>query len=170
MATGLEAVDGLRTATITVLDAVARDAMQHGCSPIHLWPQLATRIVASARTSAGPEEWASRMLRGMRITNPGPVTSAAISDLVTAIGTSPRDRSLWLSLVERECGFLVASLRAARDEKRAAWEAENPEAAAKAKAARKPRKGKAETQQTAPTEGATDPTTTENEQETLWKP
>lgn len=169
MTTGLDAVEGLRVATISVIDAVARDAMKHGCSPLSLWPQLSTRIVASARTSAGPEEWTSRLLRGMRITNAGPATAAAITDLVHLVGPSSRDRSLWLSLVEREAGFLVASIRATREEKRAAWEAENPEAAERAKASRKPRKGKASAESTTdqPAAPAAEPTT---EQETLWKP
>lgn len=105
--------EGLRNATVDVVDAIARDAIFWGANPIKLWTQVSTRIVAAARTSTSPQEWASRLLRSLRIENASLPCSRAIEHLVIAVGP---DSDAWLTMVEREVGYLVAAVRVRRDD------------------------------------------------------
>lgn len=131
----------LRAATVKVVDVLAKDAIFWGANPLKLWDQVATRIRSSARQSTSPQEWGSRMLRGLRVTTPSVASSQALTELAAAVGPSTKIASAWLQMVERETGFLIAEVRASREEKKAQREAER--AASGEAEAPKARKGRA---------------------------
>ncbi len=110
--------DKLRHATVDVVDAVAKDAIRHGCSPLKLWIQMSTRIIAASRTSTGPQEWSSKLMRAMRIVSPSMLCSQAVDHLAVIVGSKNRDIDAWLTMVEREAGFIIASVRVRREERK----------------------------------------------------
>lgn len=160
MTTAMEEA-GLRRLTEQAIDAIAKDAIRWGTNPIKLWTQVSTRIVAAVRTSVSAEEWGSAMLRSLRIQTPNVKTSTALADLAAAVGPTRRERDAWLSMVEREAGFLVAAIRAERDAAKAEREAGKET---------KPRRSRAKAQAAQPpTETTTDaPPTPEDGQKDMF--
>lgn len=132
--------DLLRFATIEVVDRVSRDAMRWGANPLKLWGQVSTRIIAAARTSTGAHEWSSKLMRSLRIESPSRESSRAIGELVAAVGL---DSDAWLSLVEREAGYIIAAVRVRRDDRgrvcRSVHNEVNPKTKAKPKPKPKPK-------------------------------
>jgi formylmethanofuran dehydrogenase subunit B len=114
-----EEMDVLRAATVDLIDAVAREAIMWGCNPLKLWPQITTRLAASARTCTTPAEFSHRMLRAMRVASPGLAVAKAADRLVTLVGPGHAETDAWLTMVERETSYLVAAVRIRREEKKA---------------------------------------------------
>lgn len=114
--------DDVREKLVHFLDAVARDAVRGGVSPIKLWPQVQSRIVVAARTTSTPQEWATKVLRGMRVDAPSQATCEHLHELVHAIDNA----AYWLDDVEREAAFLVAEVRELKARKKEAAASKKP--------------------------------------------
>lgn len=117
----------LRDRTIEVLLAARREYLQTpGVNVLKHWDQIQDRLRAAARTSCGPEEWWTALLRSLRVGAASKSSSVSLAALVETVRRLGAARE-WLDLLERETGFLMASARLAseqRKEKRAALEAE----------------------------------------------
>lgn len=109
----------LRTLTVEFLLDLYRQAIRSGWSALDLWDQMSTRLRAAARTSAGPDEWTSAMLRSLKQPGPGKDSSGSLIDL-TAQVREWACASAWLDLLEREHGLLIAMARKLNEERRAA--------------------------------------------------
>lgn len=114
----MEKVEARRQATIKLLGALRSQYLKTpSCSPLKHWEQLATRSRAAARTSAGLEEWLTSMCRTLQIDTPDSWVSGAALALQSHLA-SQRDVDEWLEMVDRENGFLMATLRAEADERK----------------------------------------------------
>jgi hypothetical protein len=162
--------DGLRAITVDVLDHVARLAIRHGVKPMKLWDMVQTRMRSAARRSGNAEQWCSHLLRGMLVTTPDAAASYAIDSLVAAVGPDAIVRREWLQLIQLEGTYLLARLRVRREDKKAAYAAQQAEEAAivagdtddpKPTKARKSRAKKTDTKTETPAQPA-------EEQPTLW--
>lgn len=96
-------------ATVRMLDAARRDYLQTtGASPLRQYEQLSNRARSAARTSATVAEWATALLRGLRIAAPSSWTSSALADLREAVAGR---NDAFLALVESEWGLLIAEVQ-----------------------------------------------------------
>lgn len=112
-------LDDKRQATIKLLGCLRMQYLRTpSCSPMKHWEQLATRSRAASRTSANLAEWLTSMCRTLQIDTPDNWTSSAASALQSLL-QSPRDVDQWLEMVDRENGFLMATLRVEADQRRA---------------------------------------------------
>ena len=111
-------LERLRTMTVELLLDLYRQALQAGWNPLDLWDQISNRLRAAARTTTSPEEWASQMLRSLKIAAPNKYSSASLADLAAHV----RERGwarVWLDLLGREHGYLVALARKLNEERKA---------------------------------------------------
>lgn len=109
----------LRTLTVEFLLDLYRQALQNGWNALDLWDQVTNRMRAAARTSAGPDEWTSAMMRSLKISSPSKDSSTSLLDLTSCVrewGCA----SAWLDLIDREFGLLTAMARKVNEERRAA--------------------------------------------------
>lgn len=104
-----------REATIKLLGALRSQHLKSpSCSPLKHWEQLATRSRAAARTSANLPEWITSMCRTLQLDTPDNWVSGACLALQSLL-PNQRDVDEWLEMVDRENGFLMATLRAEAD-------------------------------------------------------
>lgn len=112
-------MDDKRKATVKLLGCLRMQYLRTpSCNPMKHWEQLATRSRAASRTSANLPEWLTTMCRSLQIDAPDNWTSLAASALQGLL-PSQRDADDWLEMVDRENGFLMASLRVEADQRRA---------------------------------------------------
>lgn len=100
----------LRWATVRVLLALRSEYLRTGANALKHWEQLQSRMRAAARMTTTPEEWVTRMQRGLQIPTTSSSLSSAMAALSDEVATLPRP-SVWLDLVEREHGYLMAMAR-----------------------------------------------------------
>jgi hypothetical protein len=116
----------LREVTVGALLAIRSEYLKTpGCSVLKHWDQMSDRMRAAARTSAGPEEWVTAMLRSLQISAAGKYSSRSLDRLVE---TARPMRADWLRLVEAEFGYLVAKARLDAETRRERREASKAEA------------------------------------------
>lgn len=111
-------MDGLRDQVVQVLDALRRDALRAGLSPLKQYDQIATRMQVSARTAETVGEWATDMQRRLQIASPSNSLSSEVLSLQAAIKVASDDgpsvadvTSELLDVVVREHGYFIARLR-----------------------------------------------------------
>lgn len=110
----------LQTLTMHVLLELRALFLASGASPLSHWDQIESRLQASTRTSASVEEWLTSMKRGLRlVTTSSSLSSAAVrlADEVALLG--PRGALVWLDMVSREVGYLMAITRLEAEDRRA---------------------------------------------------
>jgi hypothetical protein len=101
----------LVTLTVEVL-LVMRSAYlgTAGASALKNWDILQSRMRSAARTTASPEEWATKLQRDLQIPSLTSSSCRALVDLVHEV-TERGCRSEWLDLLDREHGYLIALTR-----------------------------------------------------------
>ena len=112
-------MDGLRELIVAVLDAMRRDALKSGLSPLKQYDQIASRMQIAARTAATVGEWATDMLRRLQIASPSNSLSSEILALDAAVRVVADDSSTTadsvaseiMDVVVREHGYFIARLR-----------------------------------------------------------
>lgn len=83
------------------------------------WELLLTRMRASARVSASPEEWWTHMTRRLQIGSPSSSASKTCFELAARVRELSA-ASEWLDLIEREHGYLMAKARLISEQRREA--------------------------------------------------
>lgn len=115
----------LRTLTVEVMLALRAAYLgSPGANALKHWDLLRTRLLSAVRTSQTPEEWVTSMCRRLQLPTLNSSASSAVADLADHV----RERgnaSDWLSLVEREHGYLMALTRRAAEQRREAREKES---------------------------------------------
>lgn len=113
-------MDGLRELIVAVLDAMRRDALKSGLSPLKQYDQIASRMQIAARTAATVGEWATEMLRRLQIASPSNSLSSEILALDAGVRLAAQDDpqngadlvvSEMMDTVIREHGYFIARLR-----------------------------------------------------------
>ena len=106
-----QAKEQLRDRTVdVVLELRAEYLRTPSVNVLRHWDQIQDRMRIAARTSAGPEEWATSIARALRLGPPRPPLAKAIFELASDVherGCS----DAWLDLVEREFGYVMAKAR-----------------------------------------------------------
>lgn len=114
----------LRTQTVEVLLEIRSAYLRtSGVSVLKHWDQIQDRLRASARTTTGPEEWATSMARSLRLDSP----NLRYSESLLALTHEVHDRKCaneWLELLEREYAFLIVMTRAMAEQRKEAREAQ----------------------------------------------
>ena len=111
----MDSLEQKREATIRLLGALRSQYLKSpSCSPLKHWEQLATRSRAAARTSASLPEWITSMCRTLQLDTPDSSVSGACLALQSLL-QGQKDVDEWLEMVDRENGFLMATLRAEAD-------------------------------------------------------
>jgi hypothetical protein len=123
-----EQLEDLRNKTIEVLLEFRRMylAEYRGSVALKHWEHLETRCLSAARRSENPDEWATLMMKGLRLQGVSSSASRALVDLGSTVKENGWQTS-WLDMVEREVGLLMALARELA-EKRAEEKAEAKEA------------------------------------------
>jgi len=126
VAVSKEEKERLRTLTVeAILDLRSEYLRTPGCNVMKHWDQIADRLRAAARSSASPEEWCTAMRRSLQLSSPSKASSASCFELVSVV-TEGNQASDWLTLLEAEWGYLMASARLISDKrKEARLDAEN---------------------------------------------
>jgi hypothetical protein len=96
-------VESLLTLRSAYLRTGQANALKH-------WDILQSRARAAARTTASPEEWATKLQRDLQIPSLSSLASSVLVELVHVV-TELGARSEWLDLIEREHGYLIALAR-----------------------------------------------------------
>ena len=114
--------------TVDVVLEVRRQYLAAGANALRHWDQITERVRSATRTTTGPEEWMTKLLRDLQIGSPSSATAAAIEALTeTARKYGVR---AWLALVEAEYAFIVARARRMAEERATArLAAQAPDAA-----------------------------------------
>lgn len=118
--------------TVDVVMAVRAQYLAGGANAIKHWPQITDRMRAATRTTEGPEAWATKIMRDLKLPAPSKDTAAALEALVEFVRRGgERGTRAWLATVEAESMFIIAKAqrlaeerRSARDARAAAAEAE----------------------------------------------
>lgn len=101
----------LVTLTVEVLLVMRSAYLQTGsANSMKNWEILQSRARAAARTSASPEEWATKLQRDLQVASLRSSSCQALVDLVHEV-TERGCRSEWLDLLDREHGYLIALAR-----------------------------------------------------------
>lgn len=95
-----------------------------GANALKHWDQLQERMRAAARTTASPEEWATKMRRDLNLSAPSSLGSKVFVELVHEV-TERNARRDWLDMVEREHGYLIALSRLSAEKRKEARETTN---------------------------------------------
>lgn len=106
-----EQKERLRTSTVEVL-LVARSAYlgTPGANALTHWELLGNRALAASRTSGTPEEWGTQLFRSLQVPSLLSSGCSAFVELVHVV-TELKCAHQWLSLLEREHGYLMAQTR-----------------------------------------------------------
>lgn len=112
-----EQAESLRTKTVELLLELRRAYLAAGGSPLKHWDQIQNRMLSAARRSASPDEWATKMQRGLQLPTLGKAGCQALVDLGAAVRELEAERE-WLEMIEREYGLLMAMARLAADRRR----------------------------------------------------
>ena len=83
------------------------------------WDILTERLRAAARTTASPEEWATKMRRDLNLSGPNSSGSKALVELVHEV-TERNARREWLDLVEKEAGYIMALTKLSAEKRKEA--------------------------------------------------
>lgn len=118
--------------TVDVVMAVRAQYLASGANAIKHWPQITDRMRAATRTTEGPEAWATKIMRDLKLPAPSKDTAAALEALAEFVQRGgERGTRAWLATVEAESMFIIAKAqrlaeerRSERDARAAAAEAE----------------------------------------------
>lgn len=104
----------LRDLTVEVLLSMRREYLAAGANALKHWDQLQDRMRSAARTTTTPEEWATAMCRSLRL---AALHKESCSDLyqLAELVHEKQCAGDWLSLLEREYGYLIALARLASE-------------------------------------------------------
>jgi hypothetical protein len=111
-----EDLEQARLYTMLVVMEIRRLYLTAGANPLKHWEQLATRLRAAARTTAGVGEWVTSMLRSLGIPSPDKSLSLKMCDLEEEV--SVVSASKWLDMLEREGAYIIALCQVEADERR----------------------------------------------------
>lgn len=102
--------------TVDVVLEVRKQYLATGANALRHWDQLTERMRAATRTTTGPEEWITKLLRDLQIGGP----SSGLSSAAEALVEHARKYGVraWLALVESEYAFMVARARRLAEERR----------------------------------------------------
>lgn len=103
--------------TVDVVMELRRSFLATGANPLSHWDQIESRLRAATRTSAGPEEWVTKLSRDLRLSAPSNSLSGAMEALTEEARRFGAAR--WLALVEREYAYMIAKARRLAEERRA---------------------------------------------------
>jgi hypothetical protein len=113
----------LRTLTVELLlELRASYLASPGANTLKHWDQLQERMRAAARTTASPEEWATKMRRDLNLPAPSSSGSKALVELVHAV-TEKSARRDWLDMLDKEHGYLIALTRLSAEKRKEARDA-----------------------------------------------
>lgn len=112
----------LRTKTIEFILACRRQYLMNGANAIKHWEQIQNRCLSACRRASTPEDWCTKVLRGLQLAHLDSSGSSTLTDLVAAVIEGGATDE-WLRLVQDELGYLMATARGIADEQRAAKEA-----------------------------------------------
>lgn len=105
----------LRTRTVEILLVLRTAYLRTGqANMLKHWQILQSRMRAASRTTASPEEWATKMARDLQIPNLSSSGCQVLADLTHAI-TERGCRSEWLDLLDAEAGYIMALTRLASE-------------------------------------------------------
>ena len=113
-------LEKLRNLTIDlVLEVRAAYLATPGTNALKHWDMIQNRLRIAARTTSGPEEWTTSMSRSLQLGAP----SSRYSESLLALTHEVHERrcaSAWLSLLEAEYGYVMASARALAEKRKEA--------------------------------------------------
>lgn len=113
----------LRTKTVETLLAVRAVYLgTPGANMLKHWDQIQERMRAAARTTASPEEWATKLCRDLQLPALGSTHSSILKELVDCV-TENSCRNEWLDLLEQESGYLMALARLVAEQRKEEREA-----------------------------------------------
>lgn len=115
----------LRDLTVDVLLEVRASYLgTAGANVLKHWDMIQDRLRSAARTSANAEQWLTSVSRSLKL----PAPSVRFSDSTLALTGAVRElkcEDAWLSLLEEEYGYLMATARAVSEQRKAKKEAAN---------------------------------------------
>ena len=113
-----EQLERLRTMTVEVLLTLRGMYLAEygGSVAMKHWEHLQTRSQSAARRAANPDEWATLMLKGLRLQSLSSSASRALVDLGSTVKELGAQQQ-WLDMVEREMGLLMALARLTAEER-----------------------------------------------------
>jgi hypothetical protein len=115
-----KARERLVTLTVEVLLALRAAYLRTGqANALKHWDILQNRARAAARTTASPEEWATKLQRDLQIASLSSSASSVVVELVHEV-TERNARGEWLDLIEREHGYLIALARLTAEKRKEA--------------------------------------------------
>lgn len=118
-----EQTEALRLAIVRVILAVRGDYLRTpAASVLKHWDQITDRMRARAQSCGSPREWASALLRDLRIASPSDWTADAMVGLQARVDECGAPRAFF-DLIDRESGYLIAVARTEADSRRAARQA-----------------------------------------------
>lgn len=110
----------VRSLTVEVLlDLRAAYLRTPRCSVLKHWSQLQDRMRAATRQSESPEEWLTTMVRTLGLDAPQASSSRSFRDLADFVRERGAARE-WLSLLEREYGYVMAVARGVAEQRKEA--------------------------------------------------
>lgn len=110
----------LRTLTVELMLEMRQAYLRTpGANQLKNWEILQSRMRGAARTTASPEEWASKIQVGLQVPSINNSYSKALIDLVH-LTSEDNCQPEWLDLIEREHGLLIAMARLIVEERKAA--------------------------------------------------
>lgn len=106
-----KAKERVRTLVVEIVLEVRRAYLASPSSNVlKHWDQLHGRMKAAARTTASPEEWASRFASGMRVRASSSSGSRALIDLVHFVREHDANREFF-EMLDREHDYMMALAR-----------------------------------------------------------
>ena len=107
----------LRTLTVEVLLAARAAYLASGGNVLRHWEQIQDRARSAAGRSTTPEEWATKLYRGLQLPAPSSSGSRALVDLAAYVAEQSC-AAWWLDLIDREIGYLMAMTRLCAEQRR----------------------------------------------------
>jgi hypothetical protein len=107
----------VRDLTRDVILEMRAQYLANGANAMKHWEQIEARVKAAAMSTSTVGEWASELMRTLRLGAPSSSLSSALLTLVAEVdgrGMSQR----WAEQVERELGLLMAEVRVEADARR----------------------------------------------------
>lgn len=114
-----EQAERLRVKTVEVMLDLRAAYLAGGANALKHWTQIEDRMRAATRTSSTPAEWASAMKRGLQLSGTSSSLSRSVVLLSEEVASAKVKPSVWLDLVERESGYLIALARMEAEDRKA---------------------------------------------------
>jgi hypothetical protein len=113
-----KAKERLQSLTVEVILEMRRAYLQTSTPNIlKHWDLLQNRMLAAARTTSGPEEWATSVARGLHLEAASSSYSRCLLELTHAVHEQDVARE-WLDLIESEHAFLIVMTRRIAEERK----------------------------------------------------